>query len=126
MQEVMVHTTVLSNPSCSLFNANKNSMNREIKSFKFIQIPGDNPEKLEKFKKLVMRKFWEYQQKTYNSGLAKDDETYYPNHRESWEKKALVIINPAAGKGNGKQVFDKIERYLKAYGFRMETHVTTP
>jgi hypothetical protein len=103
------------------------SQTRTVSELSFHKIAEDHPAQMERFKKLVMRRFWQYQQKVHGSGLTgKEDqnETYYPIHREAWEKKALVILNPKAGDGTAEETFKSIEKYLDAYGFRM--YIYTP
>lgn len=91
MDQMFVHLIPLVSSSCF---GKGNPQQRTIKTISFCKLPEDSPVLSEKFKKLVMRKFWEYQQKTLNSGLNSDDETYYSVNREPWEKKVLVIVNP--------------------------------
>jgi hypothetical protein len=100
---------------------------RSVTELSFHKITEDHPTQMERFKKLVMRRFWKFQQKVHGSGLTGEEdknETYYPIHREAWEKKALVILNPNAGDGSAKSTFQSIEKYLDAYGFRM--YIYTP
>ena len=119
MQIMNVYTTHEVSGGC--FSGGKAKIRAMSAVSSYHKVPEDSPVVLERFKKLVMRKFWKFQQKAYGSGIGgTDEETYFAIHRESWEKKVFVVLNEHAGNQNAKATFKSIEKYLDAYGFRME------
>lgn len=82
---------------------------------------GRNDKVLDAVRDIIMQYFWDWLKKNHGAGIAEDDTSYiHPKNLKPWEKNAIAYINPNAGGKGAVRLFDKMERYLMANGFRMD------
>lgn len=119
-QILVVHTTKVVRP-CSFYK--KKEKNRKIQSFKFYFKKVDNAMH-ENFKSYVLKKLNQFIERFYETNFNTIIDSTNPQICGAWKKNALVIVNPVAGEGNGKEKFLEIEKYLVSSGYNLDTCFT--
>jgi hypothetical protein len=81
--------------------------------------------KAKKLRNWILTKFNDYNFHTHQCGIKNEDSSSYNHTGEySWEKKILVFISPASGKGGSQKFYQDVEPTLKASGFVPEVKLT--
>jgi hypothetical protein len=74
--------------------------------------------KAKRLRNWILTKFNAYNFRTHQCGIKIEDAASYNHTGEySWEKKILVFISPASGKGASQKFYQDVEPTLKACGF---------
>jgi len=91
---------------------------------KFNSVSG-SVEDLNQIVEIIMDHFDKYQKNNNRCNIEENTYIHPAEFKHVWEKKILIIINPAGGKGKAQTFYNESEASIKAMGFR-PTVILTP
>lgn len=132
-KQFIIQTTVFQRPGCC--GRFKASDFRILKSIKlWTKLPTNEPRSYDITKLAQIPKFtWQIKDLVMDTfcerngrvNLCKTPAQYIQTFQNEWQKKALVVINPAAGSGKSMELFEGNRMLLEANGFTLEVIEST-
>lgn len=121
---VEINAEKKANNQFTIYSADYKNDQHTLRFMKTRNYYSNNEDEAISFKHQLMTNWVYWMKSKHNSGVSAKDLTYVQENLEPWKRRAIVLINPAAGNHTAQKQFQQVEKYLGANGFIMEVILT--